>query len=143
MPSVMSSSRMPTIQVSSRGKFVGAEQEHLHHVDQHDGQHEVRTPAVQGADEPAQGDLVIENLQAVPRFSSGRHIDESQQNAGDQLKYEHSECGAAENVRTSLRIGAEPGAPWFRGSARPTCSRASNQSPTFVIRRMASLLGRY
>ena len=50
------------------------------------------------------GDLVIENLQAVPRFSSGRHIGESQENAGDQLKYEHSECGAAKNVRPACGL---------------------------------------
>ena len=58
--------------------LVGAEQEDLHHVDQDDGHHEIRAPAVQGSNEPSQGDVVIEDLQAVPGFPRGRHIDESQ-----------------------------------------------------------------
>ncbi len=49
--------------------FVGAEEEDLHHVDEHDGDHEVRSPAVNGAQKPAEGDLVVEELQAGPRFA--------------------------------------------------------------------------
>ena len=39
------------------GKLVGAEEEDLRHVDEHDGDHEVRSPAVHGAQKPAQGDV--------------------------------------------------------------------------------------
>ena len=80
------------------GEFVGSEKEDLHHVDQDDRDHEIRAPAVQGANEPAERDLVIENLQAVPCFGRGGHIKEGKQNAGDNLEQEHSERGAAKNV---------------------------------------------
>ena len=50
------------------GKLVGAEQEHLAQVDEHHGDHEVGAPAVYGAEEPSQGDTVVEKLQAVPGF---------------------------------------------------------------------------
>jgi hypothetical protein len=41
-------------------KFVSAEEKDLHHVDEHDGDHEVRTPAMQRAQIPAEGDVVVE-----------------------------------------------------------------------------------
>ena len=44
-------------------------------------------------------DLMVENLQTVPGFSGGGHIEEGEQNASDNLKPEHSERGAAKNVR--------------------------------------------
>ena len=56
------------------GKFVSSEKEDLHHVNEDDRDHEIRAPAVQGANEPAECDLVIENLQAIPRFSRGGHV---------------------------------------------------------------------
>ena len=46
-------------------EFVGAEEEDLHHVDEDDGDHEVRAPAVQGAKKPAEGDLVVEECRLV------------------------------------------------------------------------------
>ena len=107
IPSVRSSRRTPTIQVSSLGKFVSSEKEHLHHVDQDDRDHEVRAPAVQGANEPAERDLVIENLQAVPCFSRGRHIEEGEQNAGDQLEHEHRERGAAKDVSPACGLARD------------------------------------
>ena len=48
------------------GKLVGSEQEHLRHVNQHQRDHEVGAPAVHSAQEPSQGDTVVEILQAVP-----------------------------------------------------------------------------
>ena len=69
-------------------KFVGAEQKHLRHVDEDNGDHEVRSPAVQRAQEPAQRNLVIQNVEAVPRLARRRHIDQRQQNAGDDLQKE-------------------------------------------------------
>ncbi len=80
------------------GKFVGAEQKNLNHVDQNDGDHEVGAPAVERANVPAEGDGVIEGLQAVPGFSGGGNVDEGEQDAGDDLQNEDGKGGAAENV---------------------------------------------
>ena len=48
--------------------FVRAEEKDLHHVDEHDGDHEVRAPAVHGAQKPAERDVVVEELQAASRL---------------------------------------------------------------------------
>ena len=89
------------------GEFVSSEKEDLHHVDQDDRDHEIRAPAVQSANEPAERDLVIENLQAVPCFSRGGHIKEREQNAGDKLEHEHRERGAAENVSPACGLARD------------------------------------
>ena len=94
----MSRRKTPTIQVSSRGKFVGAEEKYLRHVDEDDGDHEIRSPAVHGAQKPAERDLVIENVQAVPRLARRGDIDQSQQNAGEDLQEEQRERRAAKDV---------------------------------------------
>src|SRR5262249_48107288 len=65
---------------------------------QHDRDHEVRAPPVHGADEPAQRDLVVQRLQAVPRLGRGRHVDEREQDTGQELQYEDDECSATEHV---------------------------------------------
>src|SRR5262249_6305791 len=51
--------------------LVGPEQEDLHHVDEDDRDHEVRAPAVHGADEPSEGHVVVEGLQAAPGLPGG------------------------------------------------------------------------
>ena len=84
--------------------LVGAEQEHLHHVDEHDRDHEVRAPAVQRAEEPAERDLVVQGLQAAPGLVRRRHVDERQADAGHELQAEDDQRGAAEDVRTSSRV---------------------------------------
>ena len=68
------------------GKLVGAEEKDLRHVDEHDGDHEVGAPAVNGAQKPAERDVVVEELQAVPGFAGGGGVDEREQNAGDDLQ---------------------------------------------------------
>src|ERR1700683_1262872 len=68
-------------------------------MDKNDCHNEVRAPSVQAANEPAQADTVIESLKAVPSFTSGRHVDERQHNAGDDLKHEHDDGRAAENIK--------------------------------------------
>ena len=73
-------------------------------MDQDDGDHEVRTPAMQGPNEPPESDAVIENLQAVPGLSRGRHVNQRKQNAGDDLKQENGERGAAEDVKPARGI---------------------------------------
>src|SRR4029077_13961606 len=53
---------------------------------------------MQRADEPTEGLDLVEVLQAVPRAIGGRHINERQTNAGDDLQDEQGEAGAAEYV---------------------------------------------
>ena len=48
--------------------------------------------------------MVIENLQAVPRFSGGRHIDERKKNPGNDLKHEAGQSGAAENIEPTCGL---------------------------------------
>ena len=43
-------------------------------------------------------DLVIENVQTVPRFTRRRNIDQGQQNAGEDLQEEQRERRTAEDV---------------------------------------------
>ena len=74
------------------GKLVGPEQKHLHHVNEDNGDHEIRAPSVQRANEPAQRNVVIQNLQAVPRLARGGHVDEREQNAGDDLQDEDGQA---------------------------------------------------
>ena len=85
-------------------KFVRAEEKHLRHVDEHDGDHEVRSPAVHGAQKPAQRNLVIENVEAVPGFARRGNINQSQQNTGEDLQKEQRERGAAEDVPPARRV---------------------------------------
>ena len=59
---------------------------------------------MQGPDEPPQSDLVIESLQAVPRFSRGGDIYQRQKNPCDNLKQEHGQCGAAEDIKPACGI---------------------------------------
>ena len=77
---------------------------------------------MQGANEPAERDLVIENLQAVPRFSRGGHIKEGEENAGDKLEHEHSERRAAKDVSPACGLPRDRvlhGLPDRRGELQP------------------------
>ena len=96
------------IQVNSRGKFIGSEQRHLHHMDQHNGDHEVRSPAVYGAQEPAQGYAVVQVLQAVPGFAGRGNVDQRQHDAGEDLQDEDGKRGAAEDVEPARRGTRHP-----------------------------------
>ncbi len=89
-------------------KFVGPEQEDLHHVNEDDRDHEVRPPPVQCADEPAESHVVVEGLQAAPGFRGRWNIDEGEQNSGDDLQHEDGERGAAEHIKPARGI------PWDR-----------------------------
>jgi hypothetical protein len=79
-------------------EFVCAEEEDLHHVDEHDGDHEVRTPAVQRAQIPAERNSVVENAEAGPGFVGRGAVDEGEQDAGDNLHQEQDRGGAAEDI---------------------------------------------
>ena len=104
------------------GKFVGAKKEDLHHVDEHDGDHEVGAPAVEGANEPAEGDVVIKDLQAVPGFGGGRNVDKREQNAGDDLQDKNGEGGAAENVAPTGGVARDGMLGGFADAGRRTAS---------------------
>jgi len=42
---------------------------------------------------------LIKSLKAVPSFTGGRHVDERQHDARNDLKHEHDEGSAAENIK--------------------------------------------
>ncbi len=67
------------------GKLISAKQKDLRHMDQHHGDHEVRSPEVHGAQKPPQRQLVVQHLQTVPRLSGGGNIDDGQQDTGGDL----------------------------------------------------------
>src|ERR1700678_2909319 len=47
-------------------ELICTEEEDLRHVNQHNGDHKVRSPTMHRAQEPAKSQLVIKNVQAVP-----------------------------------------------------------------------------
>src|SRR5215472_2041058 len=48
------------------GELICPEEEYLGHVNQHDRDHEIRAPAVDSAEKPAQLELVIQNIETAP-----------------------------------------------------------------------------
>src|SRR5882724_1431748 len=76
----------------------GAEEKDLHHVNDHQSDHEIRAPAMKCADEPSERLLMVEGLEAVPRAIGSRDIDESEADAGDELQNHHGETGTSEDV---------------------------------------------
>ena len=89
-------------------ELVSSEGKDLRHVDEHNGDHEVGAPAVHRAQEPAERQLMIEHVQAVPGMSAGRHIHDRQKNAGDDLKHEQCKGRAAEDIPPACGIA------WYR-----------------------------
>src|SRR5713226_10587261 len=73
-------------------------------MDQDNRDHKIRAPAMQGSYEPTQGNAVIEGLEAVPRLSRRRHVDQRKQYAGDNLEQETCERGAAENIEPACSL---------------------------------------
>src|SRR5262249_43923508 len=79
-------------------ELVRPEQEDLDHVDEDDGDHEVRAPTVEGANEPAGADLLVQGLEPVPRLPGGGDVLEGEQDPGHELEREHGHRRAAEDV---------------------------------------------
>ena len=94
--------------------LVGAEQKDLRHVDEDDRDHEVRSPSVQRANEPAERDLMVQRLQAAPRLVGGWHVHHREENAGRELQAEDDQRGAAEDVPPAGRVARHR---MFRGVA--------------------------
>jgi hypothetical protein len=67
-------------------------------VNQHDGNHEVRSPAVHRAEEPAKCQLVIQNVQAIPCLSGGGHVDQRKQDTRHNLKHEQDKGGTPKDI---------------------------------------------
>ena len=80
-----------------------AEEKHLHHVDEHQGDHEVRAPAVHRAKKPAQRLLGVEDEEAPVGLAGRRHVDERQADPGHDLDHEEREGAAAEDVEPARR----------------------------------------
>ena len=53
---------------------------------------------MQGAEEPAKLDVVIEELDAAPRMTRGGCVNEREENAGDNLKAQNDGGGATEYI---------------------------------------------
>ncbi len=80
-------------------------QEDLRHVDEHHDDHAGAGVVVERPQEPAERLLVIEVEQAVVGLVGGRHVDERQADAGDDLQAEERHGRAAENVPPAHRPG--------------------------------------
>ena len=78
--------------------FVCAKEKDLHHVNEHDGDHEVRSPSVHGAQKPAQPQVVVDELQAGVGIARAGRIDQGQQNAGHHLQDQQHHGRAAKDV---------------------------------------------
>ncbi len=76
-------------------------------MDEDDCDHEIRTPPVQRSNKPAERDLMIEDLQAVPCFSGRGCIKEGEKNTSDDLQHEHHERGAAEHVSPTCGLARD------------------------------------
>src|SRR6266481_1769420 len=85
-------------------KFVGSKEEDLHHVNEYDGYHEIRAPSVQCTDEPAQSYVVVQGLQTAPRLTRRGHVDQGQQDSGDELEKKDGERRAAKYVEPARRV---------------------------------------
>ena len=87
------------------GELVGSEEEDLHHMDEDDGDHEVGAPAVHGAEEPTELDVMVEELEAVPGVACGGGVDEREQDASHDLQEEDDRGCAAEDVPPTGGVG--------------------------------------
>ena len=79
-------------------EFISSEEEYLHHMEEDDGDHEVRAPTVQRADVPAKSDVVIQELKAPPRLAGGWAVNQRQQNAGHHLHDKENGGGASKDI---------------------------------------------
>ena len=86
-------------------EFIGSEKKDLRHVDQHNRDHEVRAPAMHRPQKPAQSDVVVKKLEAIPGFAGRRNVDQREQNAGDDLQAKQHRGCAAENIPPTRAAG--------------------------------------
>src|ERR1700751_3429502 len=67
-------------------------------MNEHDGDHEIRSPSVHAAQKPAQRQLMIQYLQARPCGTGRWYVNERQQNTGDDLQQQQHKTCTAEDV---------------------------------------------
>ena len=79
-----------------------------------------------GADEPAKRDLMIQSLQAAPCFAGRGHINQRQQNSGDNLQKKDGERGAAKDVEPARRVSRHG---MFSGLANRRCELQAMVEP--------------
>src|SRR5208283_2557257 len=79
--------------------LVGAPEEYLRHVKKHDDHHAIRAPVMQGAQEPSEFLLVVQDFKGVIGFGGGRNVDERQQDPSDDLDRKAEQSHAPENVK--------------------------------------------
>ncbi len=65
-----------------------------------------------GAQEPSQGDGVIQKLKAVPCLGGAGNVDQRQHDAGKNLENENGQGSAAEDVEPARRLARH----WMFGS---------------------------
>src|SRR3974390_481207 len=85
-------------------ELVSSKENYLAHVDKHQGTHEVGAPAVHAAQKPSQSDTVIEILQAVPGLRCRGHVNNGQQDAGEDLQNKDRERSAPEDIPPAGRL---------------------------------------
>src|SRR5579884_2342364 len=79
-------------------EFISSKQKHLHHMDDNNCYHKVRSPAVHGAQEPAEYKTMIKQVKAVPGLRRGRNVNNREHDPGDYLEDKNRERRAAKNV---------------------------------------------
>ena len=79
-------------------EFICSPEKDLGHVDENNGDHEVGTPAVDRAQEPSQRNVVVEELQTLPRIGGRGRVDQCEQDSRNDLQAEENGRAAAEDI---------------------------------------------
>ena len=101
--------------------LVGAGEKGPHHVQADHEEQDVRGPQMDAADDGAEGVVLFQVVQAGPGFGHRRHVEQGQENAGDQLKQDEDQGGAAE--------GVEPGATYRYRLVEAFTEEAADRGP--------------
>src|SRR5215471_6637480 len=84
--------------------FEGSEQKYLRYVQDHNTDHEIRTPVVHRAQEPTKLLVIVQVLETGVSLVRRGNVNEGQTRAGDDLKNETQQRPAAEDIKPALRI---------------------------------------
>ena len=98
---------MPISQVSSRGIFKRGGDEHAQHVDEDHQHHQTGAPVMDAADQPAEGHIVHDVLDAVVGVIGRGGVIDGQEDARQPLQNKKEQTGRAERVPpVAFRFGA-------------------------------------
>jgi hypothetical protein len=67
-------------------------------MDEYDGDHEVRSPSMHRAQEPAERELVVQLVEARPRFASRWDVHQRQQDTRHELQHQQRHGSTAKDV---------------------------------------------